>query len=99
MNGRHKPFSIVTGPPLIYQVQREDKNKSHHAAVRSLAYKWIRIAFRCWKDRIPYDEARYQAALQRHAQAAGQPTQPAPFEMPVQWISCGGFKKLVWKKA
>src|SRR5229473_2872551 len=34
-----------------YRAQRDDKKKSHHAAVRSLAYKWIRIAFRCWKDR------------------------------------------------
>ena len=37
----------------------------HHAAVRTLAYKWIRIMFRCWKDRTPYDEARYIAALKR----------------------------------
>src|ERR1039457_1848324 len=26
------------------RAQRDDKNKSHHAAVRSLAYKWMRIA-------------------------------------------------------
>jgi hypothetical protein len=25
-------------------------------AVRSLAFKWIRIIFRCWHDRKPYDE-------------------------------------------
>lgn len=79
-----------------YQVQREDKKKSHHAAVRSLAYKWIRIVFRCWKDRKPYDPSRYQAALQRHAHASAQ-LSPAPFQLPVQWISCGGFKKLAWK--
>ena len=27
------------------------RGKSHHAAVRALAYKWIRILFRCWKTR------------------------------------------------
>jgi transposase len=35
----------------------------HHAAVRSLAFKWIRILFRCWKNRQPYDEARYLQQL------------------------------------
>ena len=45
-----------------YRVQREDKNKSHHAAVRSLAYKWIRIAFRCWKDRCQHWRAILVAA-------------------------------------
>jgi transposase len=28
----------------------------HNAAVRALAFKWIRVMFRCWKDRIPYSE-------------------------------------------
>ena len=37
-----------------YRHLREDEKKSHHAAVRSLAYKWIRIIFRCWKDGKPY---------------------------------------------
>jgi transposase len=36
----------------------------HHAAVRALAFKWIRILFRCWKNRQPYDEARYLQQLQ-----------------------------------
>lgn len=45
--------------------QQRDKGKRHHAAVRSLAFKWIRILFRCWKDRTPYDEARYLESLQR----------------------------------
>ena len=35
----------------------------HHAAVRCLAFKWIRILFRCWKNRQPYDEARYLQQL------------------------------------
>ena len=37
----------------------------HHAAVRALAFKWIRILFRCWKDRKPYDEQTYIASLRR----------------------------------
>lgn len=47
-----------------YQLQRT-RGKSHQAAVRSLAFKWTRILFRCWKDSVPYDEARYIDALRR----------------------------------
>ena len=45
-----------------YQQQRE-RGKGHHAAVRGLAFKWIRIIFRCWKDEVVYDENKYLAAL------------------------------------
>jgi hypothetical protein len=31
--------------------------------VRALAYKWIRIMFRCWKDRTPYDDSLYVKSL------------------------------------
>jgi len=48
----------------FYDLQRE-RGKNHHAALRSLAFKWIRILFRCWQDRTPYDEARYIRALRR----------------------------------
>ena len=37
--------------------------ESHQAAIRSLAYKWIRILYRCWINRTPYDESKYLAAL------------------------------------
>jgi hypothetical protein len=38
---------------------------SHNATIRALAFKWIRILFRCWMDRTPYDESRYLSALQK----------------------------------
>lgn len=47
-----------------YDGQRA-KGKSHQAAVRALAYKWIRIIYRCWQARTPYDEARYLECLRR----------------------------------
>ncbi len=31
-----------------YHMQR-DRGKRHHAAVRTLAFTWIRMMFRCWK--------------------------------------------------
>lgn len=42
----------------FYDEQRAH-GKSAQIARRALAYKWLRIIYRCWKDRIPYDEARY----------------------------------------
>lgn len=50
----------------VYYREQIKRGKSHQAAVRALAFKWIRILFRCWQDRTPYDEAKYLAALERH---------------------------------
>jgi transposase len=48
----------------LYYHQQRAKGCSYQAAVRALAFKWIRILYRCWKTRTPYDEARYLKALQ-----------------------------------
>lgn len=37
--------------------QQREKGKSHQAAVRALAFKWIRVLFRCWQHRTPDDES------------------------------------------
>lgn len=46
-----------------YYEQQIAKGKHHNTAVRSLAFKWIRIMYRCWKERKPYDEAAYLISL------------------------------------
>ena len=48
----------------FYEQQRA-RGSSHQAALRALAFKWIRILYRCWQDRTPYDEAIYLNALKR----------------------------------
>ena len=48
----------------LYYHQQRGKGCSHQAAVRALAFKWIRILYCCWKTRTPYDEAKYLKALQ-----------------------------------
>lgn len=50
---------------LAYYQWMRSKGKRHHAAVRALAYKWIRVLFRCWKSRQPYNEECYLAALRK----------------------------------
>jgi transposase len=48
----------------FYQ-QQMNKGVTHHAALRALAFKWIRILYRCWKTHTPYDETTYLKALQK----------------------------------
>jgi len=73
-----------------YQHLREDEKKSHHAAVRALAFKWIRIIFRCWKEGKPYDEQVYLQSLRRRGSlldaALGSATGAA-------WKTVAGFPK------
>jgi transposase len=42
-----------------------DRGMKHHAAIRKIARSWIRILFRVWKTRVPFDCDRYIANLQR----------------------------------
>lgn len=48
----------------FYEMKRSAGMK-HQAAVRALAYKWIRILYRCWKTQTPYSEATHLAHLKQ----------------------------------
>jgi len=48
----------------FYRQQRA-KGCTYQAAVRALAFKWIRILYRCWQTGKPYDESTYLKALER----------------------------------
>ena len=48
----------------FYQMHKSAQ-KSHWVIIRALAYKWIRILFRCWQEHTPYDELRYLKSLQK----------------------------------
>jgi transposase len=48
-----------------YYAHLRRKGKGHHAAVRALAYKWIRIIYRCWQNKTPYNEQKYIESLKR----------------------------------
>lgn len=41
------------------------KGKGTFAAFRTLAFKWLRILFRCWKNNTPYDETCYLRSLEK----------------------------------
>ncbi len=55
----HSPWANA-----YYHLQRQ-RGKSHHKAIRALAFKWIRILTRCWKGSTPYSEEKYLEALRR----------------------------------
>lgn len=47
----------------VYYQRMKAKGKSHHAILRALAFKWIRILWKCWQTSTPYEEARYLKQL------------------------------------
>lgn len=49
---------------LFVQSQLE-KGKTYPTAVRTLAFKWQRIMFVSWRERVPYDETTYLNSLKR----------------------------------
>lgn len=48
-----------------YYLQQRTKGSHHHSAVRSLAFKWQRIIWKCWQTRTAYQEQIYEAALRK----------------------------------
>lgn len=42
----------------VYQRARA-RGQDHPHAIRTLGRAWIRILWRCWQDRVPYDPARH----------------------------------------
>lgn len=50
-----------------YYRQQRAKGSSHHVAVRALAFKWIRILYRCWQTRTEYNETTYLNALRKRS--------------------------------
>lgn len=46
-----------------YYLHQRSMGKPHHTVVRALGFKWQRIIFRCWQERTPYSDARYEEAL------------------------------------
>jgi transposase len=48
-----------------YDMSQRARGKRHQAAVRALAFKWIRITYKCWQTRTPYSEVRYLESLRK----------------------------------
>jgi transposase len=67
-----------------YDVQRAP-GKGHQAAIRSVAFKWIRILVRCWQDHTTYDENRYIQSLRSRS--------GTPKAATIVWKNVAGLSK------
>jgi len=76
-----------------YQHHRAQK-QSHHAAVRAVAHKWLRIMYRCWKQGVPYDEQVYLESLRRRQSPYVPVLAPLIDATQIHWQSVAGFQKL-----
>jgi len=70
-----------------YEHQRK-VGKGHHTALRALAFKWIRILFRCWKNNVNYSELVYTNAA---ALKKPKPKSASPVE--IKWETKMGMSK------
>jgi transposase len=64
-NSRHASPWAAT----VY-TQARTRGHDHPHAIRVLARAWIRIIWRCWTDRVPYDPTRHGNALKLQDQPA-----------------------------
>jgi transposase len=79
---------------LLYERHLKGDKKNHHRAVRAVAFHWIRIAYRCWVNREPYDESIFLAAQRRrNSPFAGKNAAYAKIE----FQNHAGFQKLTAK--
>jgi transposase len=79
-----------------YYKEQRAKGKSHHSAVRALAFKWIRILFRCWQDRNPYSPALYENArnIRSREPKALRPSLLASSPVNIEWKTRCAFSNL-----
>jgi len=49
----------------VYYQRMKAKGKRRHVILRALAFKWVRVLWKCWQTRTPYDEAAYLRQLAR----------------------------------
>jgi transposase len=54
--------------------RQKHAGKSHHAILRALAFKWLRILWKCWQTHTPYQEAIFLNAREKHQAAASVPS-------------------------
>ena len=61
-----------------YYAQKRAEGHSHASALRCLGKRWLKILWRLWQDRKPYDEALYLQSLQRRNSLVWQLMKTAP---------------------
>jgi transposase len=61
----------------LHMPQDPNADKPTYSVLRKLAFKWLRIIYRCWQTRTPYDESTYLKSLHRSGSPVWQRLQQA----------------------
>jgi transposase len=63
--------SLKTSPwaSAAFRQARDERGQRYHRALRGLAARWMRVAWRCWQDGAVYEPARHTAAVIAEATA------------------------------
>ncbi len=63
--------SLKTSPwaAAAFRQARNDRGQRYHRALRGLAARWMRVAWRCWQDSVAYDPALHNGAVIAEATA------------------------------
>lgn len=83
---------LKSGWARAYYDRQLARGKKHHTAIRALAYKWIRILYRCWKDGLPYVESCHADAQKKRSR---ENSQAAHAIVELQCKKVAGFHKVV----
>jgi transposase len=56
--------SLKTSPwaAAAFRQARDERGQRYHRALRGLAARWMRVAWRCWQDGVAYDPALHTGA-------------------------------------
>ena len=71
-----------------YYARKREEGHDHASALRCLGKRWLKILWRLWTDRQPYDETRHQEDQKQHgswvsALLAARQTEPVPETAPL----------------
>ncbi len=53
------------------------KGHNHASALRCLGKRWLKLLWRMWQTREPYDETKHNKNLERHGSPVWQQIKPA----------------------
>jgi transposase len=62
----------------VYYLQKKAEGKTHPAALRCLAQRWVKIIWKMWQERKPYDPEIHQRNQTQHGSWVLQLVTPTP---------------------
>jgi len=65
-----------------YYRAKRDAGHSHASALRCLGKRWLKVLWRLWQERTPYEESKHLQSLQEHGSFVWQMLQSAPVTSP-----------------